>query len=209
MNNYLVDSDIVIDFLNLGDMSILPADAEKLYLSVVSYAEILYGIKKSKSKRKFMDLSGFVKENGIKILPIDQVLANKFVSLKINLEQMLVSQNQLVDMAILIGTDFNKGIKGIGPKKSLDLIKKTGRIEKALGIIDNPEKPNSEEIEELRKIFLKPNVTDSYSLNWSETDKEKVLSILCDRHQFTRDRIEPVLEKFSSLKNNVKQKTLF
>lgn len=133
----------------------------------------------------------------------------ELIRLKINLEQMLISQNQLVDMAIIIGTDFNKGIKGLGPKKSLDLIKKTSRIEKALETIDSPDLPDSKEIEEIRKIFLEPNVTDKYSLSWSATDKEKVLSILCDRHQFTRDRIEPILEKFSSLKNNVKQKTLF
>jgi len=133
----------------------------------------------------------------------------ELIRLKINLEQMSIHQNQLVDMAILVGTDFNKGIKGIGPKKSLDLIKKTGKIEKALEIIESPEIPNSEEIKEIRKIFLEPNVTDTYSLCWSATDKEKVLSILCDRHQFTRDRIEPFLEKFSSLKNTVKQKTLF
>lgn len=133
----------------------------------------------------------------------------ELIRLKTNLEQMEINQNQLVDMAILIGTDFNKGIKGIGPKKSLDLIKKTSRIEKALETIDSPDLPDSKEIEEIRKIFLKPNVTDKYSLYWSATDKEKVLSILCDRHQFTRDRIEPILEKFSNLKNNMKQKTLF
>ena len=133
----------------------------------------------------------------------------ELIRLKINLEQMSINQNQLVDMAVLVGTDFNKGIKGIGPKKSLDLIKKTGKIEKALETLSTSDIPDFEEIKEIRKIFLEPNVTDKYSLNWSITDKEKVLNILCDRHQFTRDRIEPVLEKFSSLKNTIKQKTLF
>jgi len=133
----------------------------------------------------------------------------ELIRLKINLEQLSITQNQLVDMAILVGTDFNKGIKGIGPKKSLDLIKKTGKIEKALETISDPDIPDSDEIKEIRKIFLEPDVTDKYSLNWSETDKEKVLNILCERHQFTRDRIEPFLEKFSSLKDTMKQRTLF
>jgi flap endonuclease-1 len=133
----------------------------------------------------------------------------ELIRLKINLEQMLINQKQLVDMAIIIGTDFNKGIKGLGPKKSLDLIKKTGGIEKALETIDFPDLPDSKEIEEIRKIFLEPNVTDTYSLNWFAIDKKEVLSILCDRHQFTRNRIEPILEKFSSLNNSIKQKTLF
>jgi len=133
----------------------------------------------------------------------------ELIRLKINLEQMSIHQNQLVDMAILVGTDFNKGIKGIGPKKSLEIIKKTGNIEKALETLNTPDIPDFKEIKEIRKIFLEPDITDKYSLYWSETDKEKVLSILCDRHQFTRNRIEPVLEKFSSLKNTMKQKTLF
>jgi len=133
----------------------------------------------------------------------------ELIRLKINLEQMLINQNQLVDMAIFVGTDFNYGVKGIGPKKSLDLIKKTGKIEKALEAINGPDKPKPEEIKEIRKIFLEPNVTDKYSLNWYATDKEKVLNILCERHQFTKERIEPVLEKFSSLKNTIKQRTLF
>ena len=56
----------------------------------------------------------------------------KLIRLEPNLASMDINQKQLVDMAILIGTDFNEGVKGIGPKKSLDLIKKTGDIEKAL-----------------------------------------------------------------------------
>jgi flap endonuclease-1 len=133
----------------------------------------------------------------------------ELIRLKFNLEKMSINQNQLVDMAILVGNDFNNGIKGIGPKKSLDLIKKTDKLEKALENLVSKDIPGSDEINEIRKIFLEPNVTDKYSLYWSTIDKEKVLSILCDRHQFTKDRIEPILEKFSYLKNSMKQKTLF
>jgi flap endonuclease-1 len=133
----------------------------------------------------------------------------ELIRLKNNLEQLKIDQKQLVDMAILVGTDFNKGIKGIGPKKSLDIIKKTGNLEKAMETLNCYDLPDYEEIKEIRKIFLEPNVTDDYSLSWSATDKEKVLSILCEKHQFTRDRVEPILEKFSSLKDTIKQKTLF
>jgi flap endonuclease-1 len=121
---------------------------------------------------------------------------------------MGINQKQLVDMAILIGTDFNEGVKGIGPKKSLDLIKKTGDIEKALESIKTTDKPSSDTIQQIQKIFLEPDVTDDYSLKWSVPDNEAVLSILCDGHQFTRERVEPILEKFSIIKNISKQKNL-
>ncbi len=51
----------------------------------------------------------------------------------IELEQLLkaleVSREQLIDLAILVGTDFNHGIKGVGPKTALKLIKKYGTLE--------------------------------------------------------------------------------
>ena len=131
------------------------------------------------------------------------------IRLKPNLEALGISHKQLVDMAILIGTDFNDGVKGIGPKKSLALIKEQGNIEKALSTISSEDVPSIDEIKEIRKIFLEPNVTDDYSLTWSKTDDEKVLKILCDEHQFTQERIEPILKKFSNIEHVKKQKTLF
>ena len=141
------------------------------------------------------------KEAYVKIYP-------KLIRLEPNLTSMGITQKQLVDMAILIGTDFNEGVKGIGPKKSLDLIKKTGDIKKALESIKLTDKPSSDTIQQIQKIFLEPDVTDDYSLKWSMPDKEAVLSILCDRHQFTRERVEPILEKFSIIKSISKQKNL-
>jgi flap endonuclease-1 len=131
------------------------------------------------------------------------------IRLKSNLKQLGITQKQLVDMAILIGTDFNDGIKGIGPKKSLDLIKKNGNVENVLATIGGENLPSFEEIKEIRKIFLKPDVTDDYSLEWPGPDNEKVIKILCDAHQFSLERVEPILNKFSNIKQMMKQKTLF
>jgi len=133
----------------------------------------------------------------------------KLIRLEPNLKLMGITQKQLVDMAILIGTDFNDGVKGIGPKKSLDLIKKTGNIKKALESIKTADKPSSDTIQQIQKIFLEPDITDEYSLKWSVPDKEAVLRILCDEHQFTKERVEPILEKFSSIEQIKKQKNLF
>jgi flap endonuclease-1 len=40
-----------------------------------------------------------------------------------------ITREQLVDLGILVGTDFNPGIKGIGPKKALALLRRHGSIE--------------------------------------------------------------------------------
>ena len=133
----------------------------------------------------------------------------KQIRLEPNLKSLGISHKQLVDMAILIGTDFNDGVKGMGPKRSLKLIKKTGNIENAVATIGGENAPTFDEIRKVRKIFLEPKVTDDYSLSWSVPDNEKLIGMLCDEYQFTSERVEPVLEKFSNIEYMMKQKTLF
>ena len=133
----------------------------------------------------------------------------KQIRLEPNLKSLGISHKQLVDMAILIGTDFNDGVKGIGPKRSLKLIKKAGNVENVVATIGGENAPTFDEIKEVRKIFLDPKVTDDYSLSWSVPDGEKLIGMLCDDYQFTSERVEPVLEKFSNIEYMMKQKTLF
>ena len=133
----------------------------------------------------------------------------KQIRLNPNLKTLGISHEQLVDMALLIGTDFNDGIKGIGPKKSLGLIKKSGNIEKVIKTLVKEDAISSEEIEEIRRIFLKPDVTDNYEIIWNNPDKEKTYKILCDTHHFSRERVEPVLDKYTNIQYSMKQKTLF
>lgn len=145
-------------------------------------------------------------------LPGKQAYSNispKQIMLKANLINLGITHEQLVDMAILIGTDFNEGVSGIGPKKSLQLIKKNGSIENILSEINAENLPSSDEINEIRKIFLEPKITDKYTLQWCGINNEKVLKILCDQHHFSRERVEPTLLKFANIKNNMKQKKLF
>jgi len=112
-------------------------------------------------------------------------------------------------MALLIGTDFNEGIKGIGPMKSLQLIKKHGTIEQVLSTLGDEHALSSEEILELRNIFLQPNVSIEYNIVWLRPDIPAVLDLLCKKHQFTEDRVKPILEKFEHTTDRVKQRTLF
>ena len=132
------------------------------------------------------------------------------ICLNPGLEKLGVSREQLVDIAILIGTDFNDGVKGFGPKKSLKLLQENGTIENAFHNIPEVERNFTyEEIAIVRKIFLQPTITKDYSLQWSKPDISAVISLLCDDHQFSRERVESILENFSSLNQVTKQKNLF
>ncbi len=129
----------------------------------------------------------------------------EIIALSDVLSSLQVTRGQLVDMGILIGTDFNDGVRGIGPKKSLGLIKKYGNIEgiRAEGKVAVPE-----EFEDVRRIFLEPEVSDDYSLVWGGVDQEGVRRILCDRHGFSVDRVDIVLERVAAKQNARAQKSL-
>jgi flap endonuclease-1 len=129
----------------------------------------------------------------------------ELVTLSEVLGTLAVTREQLVDMGVLMGTDFNDGIKGIGPKKALAIIKKFGRLEDipAEGKVVVPQ-----EFEEVRAIFLEPEVSDDYSLKWKNVDPEAVRRILCDRHGFSVDRIDSVLNRIAAKDDVRKQKSL-
>jgi flap endonuclease-1 len=109
------------------------------------------------------------------------------------LRSLGVSREQLIDIAILIGTDYNPGgVEGIGPKKAYALIKEHGSAERALeakGIeVDF-------DVTEIRELFLNHKTTDDYKLEWHPPDKEGVVAFLCGERDFSRERVEKALEK--------------
>ncbi len=130
------------------------------------------------------------------------------IRLEPGLQKLGISREQLIDIALLIGTDFNDGIKGFGPKKSLKLLKEKGRLENALDDLPAP-RPSSDEIATLRRLFLEPPVSTAYFLQWEPMDSDVVIHLLCDEFQFSKDRVKSVLEHFSSFHQLTKQKNLF
>ncbi len=121
------------------------------------------------------------------------------------LSALEVTREQLVDMAVLIGTDFNDGVRGIGPKKALAAIKRVGSLEK---LKQEGKIPVPEEFAEVRQIFLEPEVTEDYRLAWRKVDPEAVRKVMCDKHGFGVDRIDAVLSKILSKDGVNSQKSL-
>ncbi len=106
------------------------------------------------------------------------------------LHKLGITREQLIDIGILIGTDYNpEGIKGIGPKTALKIIKKYGDIEKAIGK-EIDEKEILFDYKQIRQLFLNPKVIDpKTSLELKEPDEEKIKRILIDCHDFSEERV--------------------
>ncbi len=107
-----------------------------------------------------------------------------------------LTREQLIDVGILIGTDYNPdGIRGIGPKTAIKLIKKHGNLEAVLPELPNKDFPHP--IEEIRALFLKPDVTDDYMLDWGKPDTAGILAYLCGEHNFSREKVLAAIEKMN------------
>ncbi|RNJ80120.1 MAG: flap endonuclease-1 [Nitrosopumilus sp. H8] len=108
------------------------------------------------------------------------------------LDSLGITREQLVDVGILIGTDFNPGgFERIGPKTALKLVKQHSRLEEIPQI---QERLADSDYIQIRKIFLEPDVTKAGSLEQGEIDFEGISSYLSGR-SFSAERMQPTLTR--------------
>ena len=139
---------------------------------------------------------------------------NVYVEVKpelIELDKLLktlgISREQLIDIAILLGTDYNpEGVKGVGPKTALRLVKSYGSIDKIIKAVPRQEFPIDPL--EIKKYFLNPPVTDSYKLEWREPDEEQIIQILVREHDFSLERVKNAIERLRKAQRELKTKQL-
>jgi len=130
----------------------------------------------------------------------------ELVDLEKVLKECGITHEQLIDIGILIGTDFNpNGIKGLGPKTALKLIKQHGTLEKSLPHIKNAAFPHPPE--SIRDIFLHPNIRDDYELEWKAPDVEGIVNFLVREKDFTEERVRKALERMQQGAAKQKGKT--
>ena len=108
-----------------------------------------------------------------------------------------INREQLVDIAILIGTDYNpNGFTRIGPKTAIKNIKKYKRIEeipkieRELELID---------VDQVRNMFLNPDFIKPEIIENKELKKEELISYLCDENDFSEERISNTIKKLDKV----------
>lgn len=106
------------------------------------------------------------------------------------LKKLDITREQLVDVCILMGTDFNDGISGIGPKKGLKLVRDHGDLEGVLAHLGQ-DVPGYQDV---RDIFLSSTYSDDYDVRPGEVDHEAVVELLTG-YNFSKDRVESAIRK--------------
>ena len=135
------------------------------------------------------------KRKKLSTLSYDTIKPQKF-NLTSNLNKLGIDQDKLIILSILVGTDFNPGgIKGIGPVKALKAVKEINDYDKLFIDLkwDNYFDYNWKEV---YSIFKNMPITDDYELKWNSIDKDKVIELLHDKHDFNKERLIKELDSF-------------
>ena len=129
--------------------------------------------------------------------------AKKLPILEFNYEKMLaelgMGQDEFVDMCILCGCDYTQTIRGIGPKKAFEGIKKAHSIEAFVETLDKNryKVPEDFPIVEARKLFKEPLVTPAKEFNfkWTPPQEKELIEYMCGTHGFSEDRMRSSIER--------------
>jgi len=205
-NSMIDDSKHILELLGIPHLQ-APSDGEATaaHLTLTSQAfavasqdfdSILFGAKRlirnfTLSGRRKMPNKNTCIEIEPEIIEINKILTKH-----------KLTREQLIDIGILIGTDFNPhSFRGIGAKTALKLIQQYSKLE-------NIPKINEEltkiKFNEIRKIFLKPNVADINEINFREVNYEKIAEYLINERSFSSLRIKSTLNK---MKINIQKRS--
>ena len=135
----------------------------------------------------------------VRNLAISSNLGNlEFYELNRVLKELNITREELIDMGILIGTDFCEGLKGVGAKTALKLAH-NGKLKEKL---DELQQQSTHDLDEVRELFLNQNVNTDYKIKWEKPKQDKLIEFLCYEHGFSVDRVTKASEKLKNLNSS-------
>ena len=165
------------------------------------YDSILFGapklIRNLTLARKRKTISGYVDVNP-ELIELEHVL-----------NHLGINKDQLICLGILVGTDFNPGgVKGIGQKRALDIVRKFQFPVKIFEAVANDTRYLIDfNWQDIYHIFHEPECCTEPNIVFKKVDEKKVKSLLLS-HDFSEDRIDSALQKIRDLEEKNKQKSL-
>lgn len=155
--------------------------------------------------------------SGRRKLPKKNIYINvepELMDFKETLKALGINQQQLIWIGIMLGTDFNDGVPGIGPKTALKITKEAKSIEDIKRIALEKYKYTFElDPGDVEALFLHPEVKEITQQDYRELlgakpDPARLVEFMCKEHDFSEERIAKFTEKLAETKNAAKQKGL-
>jgi flap endonuclease-1 len=123
--------------------------------------------------------------------PIYVEIKPELINLHKILDNLGITREQLIIIGILVGTDYNPGIKGVGPKNALKIVKKEKTLDSVLKKVNWESNIDAEEI---FNFFMKPPVEEDCNFIWRLPDKDKLVQFMVEKHNFSTKRVEKVID---------------
>lgn len=138
-----------------------------------------------------------------------QKINPKLIVLGDVINQLGIDQEQLIILSILVGTDYNiGGIKGIGPKTALKLVKQYGKDFDDL-FLENKWSDNFNfKWTDVFYTIKNMKVTDDYKIEWKTVNEKDLIKLLVEDHEFSEERVLKTIKELSKNQEKVQQKGL-
>ena len=138
-----------------------------------------------------------------------ETISPDLVVLEENLQHLGLTQDQLICVAMLVGTDFNAGgIKGTGPKTALKLVKKCGNDFGSLFSELKWEEYFEYPWQEVFELIKNMPIDENYEMKWKNMDEAKIMRLLVDEHDFSAERVKSQIDAIRKSKETKAQKGL-
>ncbi|MGB6501143.1 MAG: flap structure-specific endonuclease [Thermoplasmata archaeon] len=102
-----------------------------------------------------------------------------------------ISDEELILLGVIVGTDFNDGARGYGPKKALKLVQQHLGFDTTLSRVGI----DPGEAHEVAEIFRHPNIAEVSPPAFGPVDETSVLRILVEEHGFAEERVRAAIAR--------------
>lgn len=144
------------------------------------------------------------KQNRYILVELEEIILDEVLSI------LKLSREQLILAGILIGTDFNNGVRGVGPKTALKIVKDNRSLNEVKAYVKT--KYNyvfEEELDAIFDFFLNPPVEEVEKPVFGVPNHAEVKQLLVEKHNFSEERVDRVLiELEKTLKEKSSQKKI-
>jgi flap endonuclease-1 len=127
-------------------------------------------------RRRIFSTAGELIEGGLELVKLDDVL-----------KSLGLSREQLVLLGLLVGTDYNEGVPGIGPHKALPIVREYQTL---VDMLEDYKFPGNTNLSRVYQFFLHPPHTDVYRLEWGFPKRDQLFRFLVEDHDFSGQRVE-------------------
>ncbi|MGC8495745.1 MAG: flap endonuclease-1 [Candidatus Micrarchaeia archaeon] len=138
----------------------------------------------------------------------------ELVSLEETLKQLGLTQSQLIWVGMMLGTDFNDGIKGIGPKTAVKIAKEAQSLDYIESIAKEKYKQDFEvDPKSVERLFIEPEVKEVSreeinAMLGKKPDMQKLMDFMCKEHGFAEERISKYAQAIGKSKEQSNQRRM-